>query len=50
MAEELRKLRKEVALRQKEKKAGPIVITPGLSVSNYSVLNDNLKVIFIFRF
>lgn len=29
MAEELRKLRKEVALRQKEKKVGPIVITPG---------------------
>ena len=50
MAEKLRKRRKEVALRQKEKKEGPIVITPGLSVSNYSVLNDNVKFIFIFMF
>ena len=50
MAEKLRKRRKEVALRQKEKKEGPIVITPGLSVSNYSVLNDNVKFISIFMF
>ena len=42
MAEELWKLWKEVALFQKEKKAGPVVIPPGLSVSNNSIVNDSL--------
>ena len=50
MTEELRKLREEVALLQEEKKTGPTVIPPGLSVSNDSVLNNSLKFIFIFKF
>ena len=48
MAEELRKLREEVGPLHKEKKTGPVVIPPGLSVSNDPVLNDSLKFIFIF--
>lgn len=47
MAEELRKLREEVGPLHKEKKTGPVVIPPGLSVSNDPVLNDSLKFIFI---
>ena len=35
---------------QKKKKAGPVVIPSGLSVSNDSVYNDSLKFIFIFTF
>ena len=50
MAEELQKLWEEVALQQKKKKAGPVVIPPDLSVSNDSVFNDSLKFIFIFTF
>ena len=50
MAEELQKRWGEVALFQKEKKAGPVVIPFGLTVSNDSVLHDSLKFIFIFAF
>ena len=50
MAEELQKLRGDVALFQKEKKAGPVVIPFGLTVSNDSILHDSLKFIFIFTF